>query len=77
MVKTRYELLTKRRALILIHSSPPRTPRTPTPTPLDRKRLLGGRRRLRVLREAAAGDAFLGAELLRGVQQRGRNDERR
>lgn len=37
----------------------------------------GGGGRVRVLREAAAGDAVLGAELLRRVRQRGRHDVRR
>lgn len=36
----------------------------------------GGGRRLRVLCQAAAGDAVLGSELLRRVWQRGRHDER-
>ena len=37
--------------------------------------LIGRRGRVRVLREAAFGDAILGAELLWRVRQRGRDDE--
>ena len=38
---------------------------------------LGGRGRLRIFRQAAAGHALLGAKLLRRIRQRGRNDVRR
>lgn len=36
----------------------------------------GGGRRLRVLRQTAAGDPVLGSQLLRRVRQRRRHDER-